>query len=377
MGRHDQAMHTTLFNLANPSSGERRVSGSGDVRAKDAGGEAAELKRGDKGFGGYGVRLSDGEKKALKDERYTAGVSFEQEYNEYRDMVSRKLFGSSFDAVLAVDEDNAQVVRNTAAESFAEAKKQALEALNENVGKEASKFREIYEKRREVAEQRRDQLRQDAASTDPTIALRATRELAKQDRRDANFDKLIKREKLEAATQSVKRESQKLTILNALAKEEKFYLFDRSQDRAKIDVNVSQNQNADREATGESRATTGPASRDIREGGSRIGREELAAGEGTGIVGGRPRRMGSQTTLDQLKINIKQQERRLGVAKERRAAAKKRVEGIMSLRSEGYFPKGTGAGKDYKPGPTGRGTGRIARFQRPDLFDYEKTIPAG
>ena len=49
MGRHDQAMHTTLFNLANPSSGERRVGGAGDARAKDAGGEVAGLKRGDPG----------------------------------------------------------------------------------------------------------------------------------------------------------------------------------------------------------------------------------------------------------------------------------------------------------------------------------------
>ena len=375
MGRHDQAMHTTLFNLANPSSGERRVSGAGDVRAKDAGGEVAELKRGDKGFGGYGVHLSKDEKAALKLERRTAGVPLEQEYFAYRDMVSMKLFGSSYEALREADDNNAARVSATAATSFAESRAQALVALNDKVGKEDSKFREIYETRREVAEQRRQKLLQDAASTDPTIALRATRELTKQDRRDANFDKLIKREKLVAATESVKRESQKLTILKALAREERYYLFDRNQDRARIDQNQVQNENATREEAGERVATTGKT--DIREAGLRVDPETLAAGGGTAIVGGRPRRMGSQTTLDQLNIKIEQQEKRLGVAKTRRAAANKRVDAIISLRSEGYFPKGTGAGKDYVPGSTGRGTGRIARFQRPDLFDYEKTIPAG
>ena len=377
MGRHDQAMHTTLFNLANPSSGERRVGGAGDVRAKDAGGEVAELKRGDKGFGGYGVHLSKDEKAALKLERRTAGVPLEQEYFAYRDTVSNKLYGSSYEALRAADEGNADRVSYTAATSFAEMRAEALVALNDKVGKQDSKWREVYETRREVAEQRRQKLLQDAASTDPTIALRATRELAKQDRRDANFNKLIKREKLVAATESVKRESQKLTILKALAKEERYYLFDRNQDKVRIDQNQSQNDNANREEASERTATTGVPSRHIRDAGARLDPSQFAKGEDTAIVGGRPPRMGSQTTLDNLTIKIAQQEKRLGVAKTRRAAANKRVDAIISLRSEGYFPKGTGAGKDYVPGPTGRGTGRIARFQRPDLFDYEKTIPAG
>jgi len=62
MGRHDQQMHTTLFNIANPSEGERKAGAGGEGvrgRAADGGDEAAKgapVTRGQAGYAGYGER---------------------------------------------------------------------------------------------------------------------------------------------------------------------------------------------------------------------------------------------------------------------------------------------------------------------------------
>ena len=62
MGRHDQQMHTTLFNIANPSEGERKAGAGGEGvrgRAADGGDEAAKgapVARGQAGYAGYGER---------------------------------------------------------------------------------------------------------------------------------------------------------------------------------------------------------------------------------------------------------------------------------------------------------------------------------
>ena len=359
MGRHNQETHTTLFNLANPSSGERRVSGAGDVRAKDAGGEAGGLKRGQEGYPGYLARAkitTAGEQKdALK------------RYEEYRDRVAFEAHGVNYASLQASNPQGAQEVSDEAATSF-----HASLIEEKAADKKNSAWREIYEKRREGEEQKIAQLRQDAGSPNPIIALRATRELAKQERRIANFDALEKREGVTAARQEVRRLAHEVVVINRQLIKEQASVFGGGK---KADLR-SNNDNADREDTTQSTADRG-GPRNVREAGARVDAEELGVGGGMGLRGGIRDLGGSRTTVDKLKGQLTEAKTRLQDAQANRTAAEKRVERIIGLRSEGYFPKGTGAGKDYVPGPSGRGTGRIARFQRPDLFDYEQTIPAG
>jgi len=169
MGRHDQAMHTTLFNLANPSSGERRVSGAGDVRAKDAGtgaGDKPLLPRGE-GYGKRGESTVTFNQIDIKNLSAAQKVDLMQKLNAHTEIEVAKAYNGISYRDLDENNENYELIQ-----SYAQGVKQDyLKVLGEvkDSGKQKGEFRDVYEKRVTKAAADKEALASSLRSADPSI----------------------------------------------------------------------------------------------------------------------------------------------------------------------------------------------------------------
>ena len=168
MGRHDQAMHTTLFNLANPSSGERRVSGAGDVLAKDAGtgaGSQALLPRGE-GYGKRGESTTTFNQIDIRNLSAEQKADLMQKVNAHTEIEVFKAYSTSF-SNLDRDNENYELIKAYALGVQQEFLKQLGEVKDS--GKQKGDFRDVYEKRVTKAAADREALASSLGSADPSI----------------------------------------------------------------------------------------------------------------------------------------------------------------------------------------------------------------
>ena len=139
MGRHDQQMHTTLFNIANPSEGGRNTGAGGEGvrgRAADESAPAAKgapVARGQAGYAGYGERART---------QYAAEAKAGQLAGESNADYVGRLLVSARDLAYG---DNF-VERYTFSRKAAPSEEQIRQAMAPRTGGQISRAQELFEK---------------------------------------------------------------------------------------------------------------------------------------------------------------------------------------------------------------------------------------